>query len=176
MLQFLLPMLAGKGVELIKTAIENATDEGVEKVNNFVKEKTGIDLFKKKELSPEEVEKLKQLERQEKEFFEKIKLEYYKADLADKQSARDMQKEALGQNDVFSKRFVYYFAAVWSIFCMVYIGIITLYPIPATNQRFADTILGFLLGTIIATIIQFFYGSSRGSDEKTYLLIKSKKD
>ena len=43
--------------------------------------------------------------------------------------------------------------------------------IPKENIRFADTILGFLLGTIISAIIQFFYGSSLGSKKATEALI-----
>jgi hypothetical protein len=38
--------------------------------------------------------------------------------------------------------------------------------IPAANQRYADICLGFLLGTFLATIIQFFYGSTQSSKEK----------
>jgi hypothetical protein len=36
--------------------------------------------------------------------------------------------------------------------------------------RFADTILGFMLGTVVATILNFFLGSSAGSKEKTEAL------
>ncbi|WP_409264532.1 hypothetical protein [Pseudomonas sp. KCJK9000] len=84
----------------------------------------------------------------------------------DRQSARDMQKAALEQDDVFSKRFVYYFAAAWSAFAMTYLVGITFIDIPAGSQRFADTILGVLLGTIIPIIIAYFYGSSRSSQGK----------
>lgn len=84
----------------------------------------------------------------------------------DRENARAMQQTALGQEDKFSKRFVYYFAAAWSVFAMAYLLLITLVDIPAENQRFADTILGFLLGTIIAGIVQFFFGSSKGSQSK----------
>lgn len=87
--------------------------------------------------------------------------------LADVQSARNMQVEALKQEDVFSKRYVYYLASFWSIVAMVYIFLITFITIPETNVRFADTVLGFLLGTIIATVIQYFLGSSKGSADKT---------
>lgn len=34
-------------------------------------------------------------------------------------------------------------------------------------QAVRDTVLGFLLGTIIATVIQYFLGSSKGSADKT---------
>lgn len=86
--------------------------------------------------------------------------------LADRKDARAMQVAALEQDDTFAKRFVYYFATAWSIFTMVYILVITMAAIPADNQRYADTILGFMLGTLIATIINFFFGSSRQSHMK----------
>lgn len=61
-------------------------------------------------------------------------------------------------------------AAVWTTFAIVYILFITFHDIPEKNIRFADTILGFLLGTVVATIINFFFGSSKGSEEKTQIL------
>lgn len=85
---------------------------------------------------------------------------------ADRANARAMQQAALAQEDLFSKRFIYLFAAAWSVFAMGYLLLITLVDIPEGNQRFADTILGFLLGTIIAAIVQFFFGSSRSSQSK----------
>lgn len=94
-------------------------------------------------------------------------LDEVNAYLADVQSARNMQVEALKQDDLFSKRYVYYLASFWSIVAMVYIFLITFMTIPEANVRFADTVLGFLLGTIIATVIQYFLGSSKGSADKT---------
>lgn len=85
---------------------------------------------------------------------------------ADRKSAREMQIAALGQDDVFSKRFLYYFAIAWSLFAMGYIVMITVAQINEANLRFADTILGFLLGTIVPTIIYFFFGSSKASQNK----------
>jgi hypothetical protein len=84
----------------------------------------------------------------------------------DRANARAMQVAALGQDDKFSKRFVYYFATAWSLFAMSYLLLITLTTIPESSQRYADTTLGFLLGTIIATMIGYFYGSSRASQNK----------
>ena len=84
----------------------------------------------------------------------------------DRNSARDMQKAALSQDDVFSKRFIYYLASFWSAVSALYVFLITFIDIPEDSVRFADTCLGFILGTVIATIINFFYGSSMGSKIK----------
>jgi hypothetical protein len=96
-----------------------------------------------------------------------LDMEYAKLHLENVKGARDMQNNALNQSDVFSKRFVYYFAAFWSVFAVVYISAITFATIPKDNIRFADTIIGFLLGTVVATILNFFYGTSKSSQDKT---------
>lgn len=101
-----------------------------------------------------------------------LELEYAKLDAANVADARAMQIAALHQDDVFSKRFVMYLAIFWSVFAVAYISFITFGNIPAANVRFADTILGFILGTVIATVLNFFFGSSQSSKDKTYALTK----
>lgn len=93
-------------------------------------------------------------------------LEELKMILTDVADARDLQKTALGQNDIFSKRFLYWLAAGSLFLGFVYIFVITFVTIPESNQRFADTILGVVIATIITTIYNFFFGSSKGSKDK----------
>lgn len=81
--------------------------------------------------------------------------------------ARNLQRDALKQDDALSKRGIYYLAFFWSVVASLYLFGVTFFPIPASNERIADTVLGFLLGTIIASIINYFFGSSYGSLEKT---------
>lgn len=146
----LLATLAANGLGLLGDAI---TKKGTQ----FVEEKLGIDLSQ--EATPEAVANWKMAVMQNET--EVLRMAY--GDIA---NARNMQVEALRQEDLFSKRFIYYFAIFWSIFAAGYIGFITFGTIPTDNQRFADTILGFLLGTVVATILQFFFGSSMGSKDK----------
>ena len=84
----------------------------------------------------------------------------------DRNSARVMQGEALKQDDVFAKRFIYFFTIFWSLTSAAYIGFITFGNIPMENIRFADTILGFILGTAVSGMFSFFYGSSANSKSK----------
>lgn len=97
---------------------------------------------------------------------ERIGLEREQAYLQDTQNARQMQVAALQHDDVFSKRFIYWFAIVWSLFAMTFMLTVTLADIPEPNQRMVDTILGFLLGTAIAGIFNFFLGTSVSSRHK----------
>ena len=145
------------------------TDIGMPLVKKGVKALTGIDL-ESKELTAEDKQKImdSQIEIMKIDF-EKIKLEYQNTN-----DARDMQKVALQQDDTFSKRYVYYLATFWSFVAVGYIFLITFLTIPETNVRFADTTLGFLLGTIVATIINYFFGSSKSSSDKNQLLKESK--
>lgn len=159
-------MLAGKGLDLLSSAI----DGGANKAAMYIEEKTGIKMDGS-DLSDEQVAELKKFEMSN-------KVELQKLALADKQednrsneasmkiqadeyaNTRNMQIENLKQDDKFSKRFVYYFAIFWSAFAVIYLTGITFAEIPKENIRFADTIVGFLLGTIVATLIGFFYGNS----------------
>lgn len=96
----------------------------------------------------------------------KLEQEELDAQLADVQSARDMQKAALSQDDTFSKRFVYYFISFWSIFSAGFIATTTFLTIPESNIRLVDTTQGFILGTAISAMFSFLLGSTLKSREK----------
>ena len=97
---------------------------------------------------------------------DQISLDREKAHLADTDSARKMQIAALGQEDVFSKRFVYYFSMAWSVFAMAFMAVVTLCEIPDKNANSVNIILGFLLGTAVASIFSFFLGTTQQSKTK----------
>jgi len=95
-----------------------------------------------------------------------------KAYLADVANARSMQIAALQQDDVFAKRFVYYFSIGWSLFAMGWFCIVTFYAIPKDNVTTANLITGFLIGTAVASIFQFFLGSTKDSKNKDVTIQK----
>lgn len=101
-----------------------------------------------------------------------IDLDKLKAEYANTADARAMQVAALNQSDIFSKRFTMYLTVFWSVAAVAYVGFITFGVIPDNNVRFADTILGFILGTVVSTVLNFWFGSSIGSKEKAEALRK----
>lgn len=164
-------LLADKGLELVSGAINGGADKAVD----FIEEKTGIKIDGKK-ISDEQLAKLKEFEMTHRLELEKLALLNKQEDnraneaivsiqAGEYADARDMQKASLSQDDLFSKRFIYYFAIFWSVFAVLYLTGITFLEIPKENVRFADTTVGFLLGTIVATLIGFFYGNSIKKDK-----------
>ena len=154
---------------IMKLFSSNDREEGVKELTDVAVEQIGEQLgveFKSKhdvvrhlETKPEDVIKLRELDNN-------YKLAVEQLHAADRANARELQKEALRGTDTFSKRFIYYYAWVVTIFTFSYIGAITFMEIPKGNERFADTVLGFLLGTILAAVINYFYGSSDTSNEE----------
>lgn len=63
-----------------------------------------------------------------------------------------------------------------TIFGMAYIFAMTFCHIPAGNERYADTILGFVLGTLFATAVNWALGSSKGSSDKTEIMAAERED
>jgi hypothetical protein len=104
-----------------------------------------------------------------------IDLKQFEAEAKDRDSARQMQTVALQQEDKFAKHFIYWYAWFWSVGTTVYFFSVTFLEMPAGGRDFANIILGFLLGTAVATIISFFYGSSKSSKDKTDAMVKELK-
>lgn len=104
-----------------------------------------------------------------------IDLRQFELEVKDRDGARAMQVAALQQESWFAKNFLYLFTTFWSIFAMVYFGFVTFGEIPTSGTRFADTILGVLIGTVLTGFFNFFFGSSKGSQDKTNALMKGLK-
>jgi hypothetical protein len=97
---------------------------------------------------------------------QELDLKAFEKEVEDRKDARAMAALALQSDDPFVRRFTYYFIAAWSVFAMTIIPFIIFGNIPEDNVRFADTIIGFLLGTVVASMFAFLLGSSFGSRQK----------
>jgi outer membrane lipoprotein SlyB len=104
-----------------------------------------------------------------------IDLKQFELENEDRASAREMQIAALQQEDWFAKNFLYVFTSVWSVFAMVYFAFVTFGTVADSGVRMADTILGVLIGTVLTGFFNFFFGSSKGSKDKTDALMRATK-
>jgi hypothetical protein len=152
-------MIASIVSGLISNGLPKVADAVMEKGVDYVQEKLGVELKPEGQMSKDDVSKLKEAAMKHEEFMAEI-------DLKNMEGARNMQLKAMDSDDPLVRRFVYFFIAFWSILSAVYIGCITFADIPDDNVRFADTILGFVLGTMVASMFQFLLGSSLGSRNK----------
>jgi len=89
----------------------------------------------------------------------------FMAILADIQDARNMQVEALRQDDKFAKRFIYYFASIFSLITIAVVIALLFVKVPEENKTLVDMSLGVLIGTGITGIFNFFFGSSQKEKE-----------
>jgi|TARA_R110002020_G_scaffold374627_3_gene585927 hypothetical protein len=99
---------------------------------------------------------LAELEIKRKEF----ELEERKLVIADRDSARDMQASALSQEDLFSKRFIYYLATGVFAFSALIVVMLFFVEIPEENQRIVDMVLGVIVGSGLVSVLNFFYGAN----------------
>ena len=155
----MLPIIASIVSNLISNGMHKVADQVIEKGVDAVQEKLGIELKPEGQATPEYNAKLQAEAMKHEEFMAEM-------DLKNMQGAREMQLQAMQSDDPLVRRFVYYFVTFWSVLSAGYIGAITFAFIPEQNVRFADTILGFVLGTMVASMFQFLLGSSLGSRNK----------
>ena len=155
----MLPIIASIVSGLIQNNMHKVADAVIDKGLDYVQDKMGIQLKPEGEATKEDYAKWSAEAAKHEEFMAEI-------DLKNMQGARDMQLKAMDSDDPLVRRFVYYFVSFWSVLSATYIGFITFGEIPESNIRFADTILGFVLGTMVASMFQFLLGSSLGSRNK----------
>lgn len=89
---------------------------------------------------------------------------------AEMESARKLQAAALAQDDTFSKRFNPYLAAATVIISFVIILLMFFVTIPPGNERIIDLSIGILLGSGLAQVYAFYFGSSKSSQDKNTIL------
>jgi hypothetical protein len=155
----MLPMIASIVSGLIANNMHKVADAVIDKGVDYVQDKMGIQLKPEGEATKEDYAKWNAEAAKHDEFMAEM-------DLKNMEGARNMQLAAMENDDPLVRRFVYFFIGFWSVLSSIYIGCITFIDIPDQNARFADTILGFVLGTMVASMFQFLLGSSLGSRNK----------
>jgi hypothetical protein len=194
------PALARKGLDLLSGVLNGAADAGVEKVTDLIERSTGIRVediaddklteaqwiaLKEFELKHQEL-LLAELEATRSHDIDRLRIAR-----DDRDSARQMQRTAIGSRDWLTRNFIYIYATAITTLTFGFIAVAAFAPglyvdavdadgnplgfLTSASQaraRIIDTVVGFLLGVTLSAIIQFFFGSSAGSSEKSRTLEK----
>ena len=150
----MIPLLAPILAQLAGAGLQKVADSVLDKGLEHVEDKLGIKLTPDENglLDDSKLAEIQMAAMKHAEFMAEI-------DLKNTQGARDMQQKAMESDDPVVRRFVYQFAWLWSSFAIGYIILITTYSIPEKNLRFVDVVLGFIMGTVVSTLLNFFFGS-----------------
>lgn len=156
-------MLADKGLDLVSKAVESGADKAID----FVSEKTGVDLHKKKSLAPEEVVKLKNLELNNEKDLRNFHLENTK-------SAREMNvKIQETANASWIAKNTSYLLDFMVVGATILLGFaLFVFEIPTSNKEISYMLFGQLVGLCITTF-NFHRGSSHGSKESREAIHKA---
>lgn len=102
-------------------------------------------------------------------------MEAEKMILQDKQDARAMQVEALRQADLFSKRYLYFLASFLVLSAFVFGVGLMFYEVPEENRRMVEMFADIFLFSGAVTVVNFFFGSSKSSTDKTSIIAEHNK-
>ena len=166
------PILAKQGLDLLAGAFRGAGTAAAGKVTELVKEQTGIDIAAKPELGVDDVAKLRQFEANNAALLayyatlDSNDVERARIEHQDRESARQAQVAAMQSSDRMAQRFVYVYASAITLFAFVFIfyaSFVHDYEASPGSEQIINIALGFLLGTALSAVIQYYFGSSIGS-------------
>ncbi len=165
----------GKGAPLIGTLLGGPAGGAVASLvaNALGVEDTPDAIGAALKADPSALLKLKELEFAHKTKFQELMLEETKAHLADTQSARQREIEIKRAGGSTWPLYTLASIIVIGFFTMIIILITMDGTISHAQERFIFLLLG-TLGTSFAGVVQYFFGSSKGSADKTAMLVSKK--
>lgn len=95
-------------------------------------------------------------------------LKLVELELADRENARALQMAALDQEDLFSKRFVYYLSSFIVVAATAFGILLFWVKVPEANKRMIEMFCDIYLFAGAMAVINFFFGSSLGSKQKDF--------
>ena len=67
----------------------------------------------------------------------------------------------------FRERYLLYLATGILAICVIYFFAVTFITIPESGKQYADIVLDALIGSGFTALVSYFWGSSKGSQDKS---------
>ena len=160
--------LYSKDVNLFALALRAASEKEATNIIESSVRETNIDIKNDdiwSTLSSEQVDDLQRFETNHRTYLLSIIEDKYEAD-----SMTLKKANAQDRDSSFRRKLAVGMLAYSCIFLCMIVWI----PIPESQNRYVDYILGFLTGTVVTTVINYFYGNSSKSEVKQNETIKNK--
>lgn len=161
-------ILAEKGLAFLKDIFVGMTDQGAVMAKEFIKEKTGVDITSKEELtalSTEDADKVRNTILDHMDTLLDLRIKYRQQDLDNTVSARNMNVDMARMGKKGFMSFTNFLALILILFMVIFFPCMVFLNIPTANVRFADTILGFMLGSVVGVVVNFYFGSSMATQD-----------
>jgi hypothetical protein len=166
-LKDIIDALEDRQVLLIAAVLYTVDEKQANKIFDFVKTVTGIDISKVGNiyrLTDAEVDKLKNFEI---DSHDKLRQIIAQMDTPSATEKKDM---------VEFVKFKYYLASALILVSMIYLFFISFYPIPNENRHFVDTSVGMVVSMVLSVVIGYFFRRPDRLDDHNTEEIKDKND
>ena len=152
--------LYSRDVNLFALALRAMTEDEASEIIESAKRETEIDIKSSdiwSSLTPTQIDELQKFETNHRTYLLSIIEKRYENDC--------MLLKKVNQQDKDSS-FRRKLAVGMLIYSCVFLCMIVWIPIPESQNRYVDYILGFLTGTVVTTVINYFYGTSSKTEKQ----------
>lgn len=152
--------LYSRDVNLFALALRAMTEDEASEIIESAKRETEIDIKSSdvwSSLTPTQIDELQKFETNHRTYLLSIIEKRYENDC--------MLLKKVNQQDKDSS-FRRKLAVGMLIYSCVFLCMIVWIPIPESQNRYVDYILGFLTGTVVTTVINYFYGNSSKTEKQ----------
>lgn len=153
-----------KDVNLFALALRAMTDDEAIDIIESAKRETQIDIKSSEiwsSLTPSQIDELQKFETNHRTYLLSIIEKKYEKDSMLLKKVNEQDKDSSFRRKL---------AVGMLIYSCVFLCMIVWVPIPEPQNRYVDYILGFLTGTVVTTVINYFYGTSSKTEKQDALI------
>lgn len=150
-------------LKILPSIFLHCTEDMCHRICEDIKDETSIDLLDTHQISELDDAKIAALFDYEEKHIDNLITLVAQSPHEDKKTRNRYNGTAETKFTVANDRIawaVFWYAIFLSVSAIGFVLLLVVYPIAPQNVRFADTALGYILGSMISPVISFYFGSS----------------